>query len=46
VPFIASLRVTDDPDKARLPRKARRALREIRAAAFKPTTEPTRATTP
>jgi hypothetical protein len=46
VPFIASLRVTDDPGKAQLPRKARRALREIRAAAFKPTTEPTHATTP
>jgi hypothetical protein len=34
VPFVASLRATDDPEKAELPRKARRALAEIRAAAL------------
>ena len=44
VPFIASLRATDDPEKAQLPRKARRALREIRATAFEPVTDLTQAT--
>lgn len=44
VPFIASLRATDDPETAQLPRKARRALREIRATAFEPVTDLTQAT--
>ena len=36
LPFIPSLRAADDPQKAVLSRKARRALGKIRAAAFRP----------
>jgi hypothetical protein len=34
VPFVASLRVADDPARVDLPRKARRAVAEIRAEAL------------
>jgi hypothetical protein len=44
VPFIASLRATDDPEMVQLPRNARRALREIRATAFEPVTDPAQVT--
>jgi hypothetical protein len=44
VPFIASLRATDDPQKAALSRNARRALGQIRAAALRGTRDQAEAT--
>jgi hypothetical protein len=46
VPFIASLRIADDPAQADLPRRARRSLATIRAKAFASVNGPASIKTP